>query len=101
MTGDAAEPVRKRRAWWLCGWVAMAAALAWLAHASVPTRAQHLAAIEARMAAGHPLRHGVDSLFRQNGVQVMYDAPLGLYSHACAKDCFVVSVGAFGHVYVF
>lgn len=29
----------------------------------------------------------------------MYGAPLGLYSYACAKDCFVVSVGAFSQVH--
>lgn len=93
--------MKKHRMPMLGGLAVTLAVLAWTAHASVPTRAQHLAAIDARMAAGQPLRHGVDGLFRQNGVQVMYNAPLGLYSYACAKDCFVVSVGAFGHVHVF
>lgn len=90
-----------RLGWGVVTALAALGALAWSAQASVPTRSQHLAAIQTRMATGLPMRDGVDSLFRQNGLHVMYNAPWGLYSYACVKDCMVISWGVLGRVYIF
>ena len=72
------------------------------AHRTIPGEARHVAAIESRMAEGAQLRYGIGGLFRTNGIKysTAYHRLWGIASYTCAKDCFWVSVGIFGHVLV-